>query len=271
MSPKNARGSQRNPLPPPSVSDGRLQGFDLEGLRAIVYGAEQPSAGAVVEALREAGALVGVTSAATDGTALFRMKKAAAGGPAEAVDLSNGTNVQVATRKLSKALGGVDIAVVAPNLWHAAPLRKTLDADVQRVVGANLIGPYAVFRSASREFRDKPGRLIALLDAPAQRGLTNLSAHAAAQSGVVGLVRAVSQELGPKGVTANAIVSGWTESSPGRGSSDAESNLLLRYIPMRRFGSPSELASLAVYLSSPAAGYVTGQVFQVDGGVFKHL
>ena len=89
--------TDRNPLPPPAVAEGKLQGFDLSGRRVIVYGAEKPAASAAVEALREAGALVGVTSAGTDGTSLFRLKKAAAGGPAEAVDLANGTNVQVAS------------------------------------------------------------------------------------------------------------------------------------------------------------------------------
>ena len=175
--------SQQNPLPPPEVSEGKLQGFDLTGRRVIVYGAEKPVAGAIVEALREAGAAVGVTSANTDGTSLFRLKKAAAGGATEAVDLSNGTNVQVATRKISKALGGVDAAIVVPQMYHTAPIRKTLDADIQRVLIANLGGTYAAFRSATREFRGRPGRLIAVLDATAVRGMTNLSLYSAAQVG----------------------------------------------------------------------------------------
>ena len=263
--------SDRNPLPPPAVAAGKLQGFDLSGRRVIVYGAERPAAAAAVEALREAGALVGVTSAATDGTSLFRLKKAAAGGPTEAVDLANGTNVQVATRKLSKELGGLDAAIVAPGLWHTGPITKTLDADVQRVLAANLGGVYAAFRSASREFRGGPGSLLALLDAPAVRGLTNLSLYAASQAGVIGLVRALSQEHAPNGITVNAIVSGWTDASVGRGPTSVEDNLLLRFIPLRRFGTGEDVAPLAVYLVGGASGYVTGQVFQVDGGVLKHL
>ena len=263
--------TQQNPLPPPTVAEGALQGWDLSGQRAIVYGAERPTATAVVAALREAGAAVAVTSAETGGSSVFRMKKAALGGPTEAVDLSNGTNVQVSTRKLAKQLGGVDIAIVAPGGWFAAPLGKTLDADVQRVLNANLGGAYAAFRSAAREFRDRPGRLIALLEAPAVRGITHTSAFAASQAGVIGLVRALSQELAPRQITVNAIVQGWTDHSVGRGPSEASENLLLRFIPMRRFGTPEDIAPLAVYLASPAAGYISGQVFHVDGGVLKHL
>ena len=263
--------TEQNPLSPPPVAPDALQGWDLSGRRAIVYGAERPAASAVAAGLREAGAVVAVTSAETGGSSMFRMKKAAAGGPAEAVDLANGTNVRVATRKLAKQLGGVDIAVVAPGAWFAAPLGKTLDADVQRILSANLGGTYAAFRSAAREFGDGPGRLIALLDAPSVRGMSNVSAFAASQAGVIGLVQALSQELAPRGITVNAIVQGWTEQSAGRGPSAVEDNLLLRFIPMRRFGRPEDVAPLAVYLASPAAGYVTGQVFQIDGGVLKHL
>ena len=272
MSPQNPeQPSLQNPVSPPDVAEGKLQGFDLTGRRVIVYGAEKPAATAIVDGLREAGASVGVTSANTDGTSLFRLKKAGAGGPTEAVELSNGTNVQVATRKLSKELGGVDAAIVVPHLYFASPLRKTLDADVQRVLMSNLGGTYAAFRSANREFRGRPGRLIAVLDASAVRGLTNLSLYSAAQSGVIGLVRALSQELAPTGTTVNAIVVGWTDSSPGRGPSSADENLLLRFIPTRRFGEASEAAPLAVYLASEASGYTTGQTIQVDGGVLKHL
>ncbi|MXX80100.1 MAG: SDR family oxidoreductase [Chloroflexi bacterium] len=263
--------SLQNPVTPPEVGEGALQGFDLSGRRAIVYGAEKPVATAIVQGLREAGAAVGVTSANTDGTSLFRLKKAADGGPNESVDLSNGTNIQVATRKISKELGGLDAAIVVPQLYHAAPIRKTLDADIQRVLMANLGGAYAAFRSASREFRGKPGRLIAVLDASAVRGLTNLSIYSAAQSGVIGLVRALSQELAPAGTTVNAIVVGWSDSTQGRGPSNADENLLLRFIPMRRFGEAWEAAPLAVYLASEASGYITGQTIQVDGGVLKHL
>ena len=127
--------SQQNPVPPPDLAEGKLRGFDLTDRRVIVYGAEKPVATAIVDALREAGAAVGVTSANTDGTSLFRLKKAGGSGPTEAVELANGTNVQVATRKISKELGGVDAAIVVPNLYHAAPIPQ--DARRRHPTGAD--------------------------------------------------------------------------------------------------------------------------------------
>jgi len=263
----------QNPLPPPRVAPGKLRGFDLSGRRVIVYGAETPTGRAIADAFREAGATVGVTSASTAGDALFALKKSAAGGPSEAVDLANATNVQVATKKLQKDLGGLDVAVVAPAAYLAKPLAKTTDAEFQAVVGGNLGAAYNVFRSAGKELAGKTdvGRLLAVLAGVSVRGLPNLTAYSAAQSGIVGLVRAASQELGAQGVTVNAIVGGWLEDTPGRGPDDINDNLLQRYIPMRRFGRPEDLALLAVYLASDASGYVNGQTISVDGGALKHL
>ncbi len=263
----------RNPLPPPQVAEGKLRGFDLTSRRAIIYGAESPIGKALTETFREAGASVGVTSATNQGDALFALKKVAAGGPSEAVDLSNGANVQVATKKLVKELGGLDIAVAVPTVYLAKTIAKTSEADFAAVVGGNLSATYNVFRSASRELAGKTddGRLLAVLSGLALRGLPNVSAYAAAQAGVVGLVRALSQELGGRGVTTNAIVAGWLEETPGRGPDEINDNLLQRYIPARRFGRPEDLALLAVYVCSNASGYVNGQTISVDGGALKHL
>lgn len=87
---------------------------DLRGRRAVVYGAVGDPGQAIVAALRAAGARVGLTSVTTDGAALFALKRAAAGAPAQAVDFANPASVRVATRKLAKALGGLDVAVVVP-------------------------------------------------------------------------------------------------------------------------------------------------------------
>ena len=267
----SAAKSHQNPLPPPTVAEGKLRGFDLSGRRLIVYGAESPLGGAIVDALREAGATVGVTSATTDGTALFALKKVAAGGPSAAVDMSNPTGVQVATRKLQKALTGLDGAVVLPASTLAAPLAKTTDVDLQRLLAGHLTATDNVFRSASRELvrGNQGGRLVALLSGVALAGLANAAALAAAQAGVLGLVRSLSQEFGPSGVTVNAIVTGWMEEAPGPAADEAQRDALRRFIPLQRFGRAIDVAPLVVYLCSNASGYLNGQVVAIDGGVLR--
>ncbi len=103
------------------MSDNRTPA-DLIGRRAIVFGGDTALGRALAAALRDAGALVGVTGTTTDGQALFALKRAAAGGPAEATDLANPTSVRVATKKLRKALGGLDLAAL---VLHASTLERS--------------------------------------------------------------------------------------------------------------------------------------------------
>jgi NAD(P)-dependent dehydrogenase (short-subunit alcohol dehydrogenase family) len=264
------RKAQRNPLPPPSVADGKLLGFDLSGRRAIVYGAETALGGAIIDTFREAGATVGVTSTSTDGAVLFALKKAAAGGPAEATDLRNATNVQVATRKLAKTLGGLDVGVVIAEAAAVSPIGRTASADYEAIVAGNLTVTYNVFRSVAKELSGQQigGRLIVVLSPLAVRGMAAASASGAGQAGVLGLVRSLSQELAPLGTTVNAIVTGWLDESP-LGTPDRDDDALERHIPLGRFGRPDEIAPLAVYLASQASGFLTGQALYVDGGLLN--
>ena len=264
------RNPLRNPLAPPSVADGKPLGFDLTGRRAIVYGAETPIGGAVIDTFREAGATVGVTSTSTDGAVLFALKKAAAGGPAEATDLRNATNVQVATRKLAKALGGLDVGIVIPEAVALAPIGGTASVDYEAMIGGTLTATYNVFRSVAKELAgtQTAGRLIVVLSPHAVRGQTNTSAYAAGQAGVLGLVRSLSQELAPHGTTVNAIVAGWLDESPA-GSAGRDDDVLKDHIPLGRFGRPDEIAPLAVYVASQASGFLTGQALYVDGGLLN--
>ena len=141
------------------------------------------------------------------------------------------------------------------------------------MLNGTLVATYNVFRSASREIAGKSeaGRLLAVVSGLALRGLPHASAMAAAQAGVVGLVRALAVELGPRGVTVNALAAGWLTTTPGRGPDDPAANAALRHIPLQRFGTPDDLALLALYLCSDAAGHYTGQVLSVDGGVLTRL
>ena len=151
----------RDPDVPISLSDDDLVDADLRGRRAVVYGGETDVGRAVVGALREAGAEVGVTSTSTDGAALFALKRAASGGPAQAVDLGNATNVRVATRKLAKQLGGLDLAVVVPGQGTSgAALQDVLEIaarELARTGGGRIVLIVDAFPAdASLSIRDVP-------------------------------------------------------------------------------------------------------------------
>jgi NAD(P)-dependent dehydrogenase (short-subunit alcohol dehydrogenase family) len=150
------------------------------------------------------------------------------------------------------------------------------------VIAQNLSATFFVCRAAGREMlRDgtedeepvarNRGRIINIASALGERGLANAAAYGAAQAGVLNLTRGLAQEWAARGITVNAIALGWMEDSRALGDPTPEANQTVRFIPMRRAGRADEVGPLAVYLASDAAGYVTGQVLFIDGGLTVHL
>jgi 2-deoxy-D-gluconate 3-dehydrogenase len=251
--------------------------FDLTGRKALVIGAGNPAGSAIAVALAEAGADVAVAAASLDGDEVMAVRKvkrqvAALGRHTAdaAFDVILGQNVQVSTRQMAKQLGGLDIMVYAVDYFFVKPADKITEAEWQRVINYNLSGAFFACRAAIREMIPNGGGHILLVSSgPGDRGMVGAVAYAAARHGVTGIVRALAQEVAPHGIRVNAIAPMWLETTPGAGP-NADEDPLVRSTPMRRLGHPDELAPLAVYLTSDASDYLTGQVFNVDGGVTQH-
>ncbi len=260
--------------------------FDFSGRNVLVMGAGWSVGRAIALAFAEAGADVVVTSATNNPEEALAVRGtarsiAAMGRKSQdmMVDMSIGTNVQVAVRQVAKELGAIDVCVAAPDLFLGKPADKISDAEWAKVLNINLSGVFYAFRGAAREMlsrelpegRENRGRLIAVASALGERGLANSAAYCAAKAGVQNLVRALAQEWGARGITVNCIAPAWLEDSPGLGDPTPDNNQLVRYIPMRRPGTADEVAPMALWIASDASGYVTGQTFAVDGGLLCHL
>lgn len=261
------------------VDWNRAPGFDLVGKRALVIGCANPAGHAIAVALAESGAHVAVASATMDGDEVMAAKRASKAVRdlgretlAHGWDVALPTNVQVGFRQVVKEFGTPSIIVFNGDAPLAKPIAQTSDAEFARVQQVNQNGAFYATRTFLKE-RDAevPGRLLYITSIFSERGVGGLGAYSSAKAGVVGLMAAVSQEEGGRGVTANCISTGWMDWTPGRGPDEIGANVLMRFIPMRRFGSAGELGALAVLLSSDAAGYINGQVLRVDGGVTTHL
>jgi 2-deoxy-D-gluconate 3-dehydrogenase len=196
----------------------------------------------------------------------------------QSIDASSGQGAQVMVRQVAKEMGGIDIAVNAPDFFLAKPATSTTDADWAGVIGQNLSATFFVCRAAAKEMlKSEPskertrGRIINVASVLGDRGLVNAAAYCAAQGGILNLTRALSQEWAGDGITVNAIALGWLEGAPALGDADPASNKAVRFIPMKRPGQADEVAPLALYLASDASGYVSGQVLYVDGGLSVHL
>ncbi len=255
-----------------------LEAFILRDKVALVLGASNPLGRAVAVALAEAGAHVAVATtlprqpeeeavhACIDETRSLGSK-----GFAQRIDATSEEDVNALVQRVVSELKQLDILVNAHDLPFAKPLPEVNPGEWRRVLEINLTSVYLACRAASGPmFSQGKGRIINLVSLLGERGMANGSAYCAAQAGVLNLTRALALEWARSGVTINAIGAGWTEGM-GMIADEALKLQLARYIPQRRLAQSEEVATAAVYLASDSAGFITGQVIWIDGGVRSRL
>jgi 3-oxoacyl-[acyl-carrier protein] reductase len=255
----------------------RKPGFDLIGKDALVVGAETATGTAIARALVEAGA--SVAAVAATGTAgqldMLRGDVNAPGrrGHIDVWDMRDPDAVRAGFERLVQEFGAPTVLVTAADAPYSALIEDTDDRIFRQTMGIIVEGTYYACRAFLKALPADAtsARIICLTTVFGERGVDATSAYATAHGAVHNLVRALAQETGARGVTVNAIATGWMTDTPGRGPDEIGQNRLMRFIPMRRFGAPDEVAPLAVLLASEAAGNISGQILHVDGGITTHL
>ena len=257
-----------------------IEHFDLTGRKAMVIGAETPAGGAIARAFGEAGADVALcVLRADDGvmTAKGVQKEIEAQGGKSGVyvmDVALGRNVQVTTRQIAKEFGGLDIVASCPDLFLGKPIGKTTDSELQQVMTYNFNAQFFAARSAAGELskNDDGGNIILVSHILGERGVQNTAAYGAAHAATQSLVRSLSQELGSDGITINGISLGWMDWMDDRIDADNDdAGRAVRFSIMKRAGEAEEVGPMAVWLAGSGVGYVSGQVFTIDGGLLQHL
>jgi NAD(P)-dependent dehydrogenase (short-subunit alcohol dehydrogenase family) len=256
------------------------QHLRLDGKRALIVGAESPVGAAIARGYAEAGADLALAvlkpdEAVVSAKRLQRdLEALGAKSTVYVMDVQLGKNVQVTTRQIAKELGGVDIAVCASDLFLGKPIAKTTDSELQQVMAYNFNAHFFVARSASEEMRrgGQGGRIVLVSHVLGERGLPNTAAYGAAHGATQQLVRSLSQELAPEGITINGIATGWMEWMTDRlDPANEDAGRAVRFTLPRRAGTPEDVAPMALYLAGSGTGNVTGQIFHVDGGLTQHL
>jgi NAD(P)-dependent dehydrogenase (short-subunit alcohol dehydrogenase family) len=257
-----------------------IEHFDLSGRKAMVVGVENPAGAAIARAYAEAGADVALCVLKADDavmTAKRIQKEIEAQGSKSGVyvmDVTLGRNVQVTTRQVAKELGGLDIVASCPDLFLGKPIAKTTDAELLQVMTHNFNSQFYVARSAAGELakNEAGGNLILLSHILGERGAKNTAAYGAAHAATQSLVRSLAQELGSSQISVNGISLGWMDWMDDRIDPDVEdAGRAVRFSIMKRAGEAEEVGPMAVWLSGSAVGYVSGQVFTIDGGLLQHL
>jgi 3-oxoacyl-[acyl-carrier protein] reductase len=164
--------------------------------------------------------------------------------------------------------GGIDILVNnAGNVKDGLVLSMTKD-DFNSVIDTNLKGAFNMIKHTYSHFMKKrSGRIINITSVSGIMGNAGQANYSSAKAGMIGLTKSVAKELAARGVTSNAIAPGFIETDMTNALSDKVKEYANNTIPMKKMGSPDDIANLAVFLASDLAGYITGEVIKVDGGL----
>ncbi|WP_055075181.1 3-oxoacyl-[acyl-carrier-protein] reductase [Pseudanabaena sp. 'Roaring Creek'] len=242
----------------------------LEGQVAIVTGASRGIGRAIAVALASEGAKVVVNyassaSAAEEVVAEIKTQ----GGEAIAIhaDVSQESQVDSLIKSAIDTWGRMDILVNNAGITRDTLLLRMKLEDWQSVIDLNLTGVFLATRAASKiMLKQKSGRIINIASVAGQMGNPGQGNYSAAKAGVIGFTKTVAKELASRGITVNAV-------APGFIATDMTADLkntddILKFIPLGRYGQPEEIAGMVRFLAAdPAAAYITGQVFNVDGGM----
>lgn len=240
--------------------------FSLAGRRAIISGGATGLGLGMTEAFVAAGAEVVVVS---------RTPSAELGRFGDAVhhvahDVTDTDAAPGLVRSIQERFGPIDILVNNAGNHHKRPIEDMTVEDFTDVLDVHLVGAFALSRAVLPAMRERgSGSLLFIGSMTSYIGMPAVTGYSVAKSGVLGLVRSLAAEVGADGVRVNAIAPGWIDTPMFRAATDGDPERLRKILgrtPMNRVGSPHDIGSAAVYLSSPAASFVTGVCLPVDGG-----
>lgn len=243
----------------------------LDGKIAVVTGASRGIGRAIALELASQGAFVVVNyNGSKDRAEEVKKEIEAAGGKAEVYqcNVSDFEKCQAFIQDVIKTYGRLDILVNNAGITRDGLLMKMSEADFDSVIETNLKGTFNTIRFASRQMlKQRSGRIINMSSVVGIAGNAGQANYASSKAGVIGLTKAVARELASRGITVNAIAPGFIETEMTEVLSDAVKEASVAQIPLGRFGKPEDIAKTAAFLASDSAGYITGQVIQVDGGM----
>ncbi len=244
----------------------------LAGKVALVTGSARGIGKAIVERFASEGAAVAISDVANEAAAretLAAVEAAGGKGMVAMFDVGDLAQVESAVAGILSTLGRIDILVNNAGITRDNLLLRMSEEDFDAVVRTNLKGTFLLTKVVSRHMiKQRSGRIVNMSSVVGLMGNAGQSNYSAAKAGIAGFTKSMARELGSRGITVNAIAPGFIQTAMTAGLPEAVQKAFLAQIPLGRFAAPEEVADLALYLASDAAGYVTGQVIGINGGLY---
>jgi len=245
--------------------------MSIEGKVALVTGASRGIGQAIAHALAAKGAVVIGTATSDSGAAAIAEKLSAAGysGTGMKLDVRDPESINAVIERIAKEFGAPAILVNNAGITSDNLLMRMKDEEWDDVVGTNLGSVYRLSKAVLRGMtKARWGRIINISSVVAGMGNAGQSNYAASKAGMEGFTRALAREVGSRSITVNAVAPGFIDTDMTKALNETQRSAMLDQIPLGRLGQAEEIAAVVEFLTGESAGYVTGAVIPVNGGMF---
>jgi 3-oxoacyl-[acyl-carrier protein] reductase len=242
----------------------------ITGRIALVTGASRGIGRAIAETLAAGGATV-VAAARGDGGRPVAEAIGAAGGQADAVsmDVTDAATIDAAVRHTLERFGRVDILVNNAGITRDQLMLRMKREDWDAVLATNLTAAFLTVQAVLKPMiKQRHGRIVNLTSVVGQSGNPGQANYAASKAGLIGFTKAVAQEVASRNVTVNAVAPGMIDTDMTRALGGGAHEAWADRIPVKRLGTPAEVAAAVAFLASDEASYITGHVLAVNGGMY---
>jgi len=242
----------------------------VEGRVALVTGASQGIGRACGIELARAGAKVALCARNVEKLEEVAKEIAANGGESEPfkVDVANEEEIKAGVKATLARFGKIDILVNNAGITRDQLVMRMKRSDWDEVINTNLTGPFLLVQAViGSMLKRRWGRIINITSIFGQIGQAGQANYASSKAGLIGLTMAVAREVASRNITVNAVAPGWIETAMTTGLSDELKEAMRKSVPLGRTGSDLDVAHAVKFLASEEAGYITGEVLKVNGGI----
>ena len=241
----------------------------LNGEIVLVTGASRGIGAAIADTLAANGAKVIGTATSEAGAQAIGERLAARGGVGRVLNVTDAAAIENLIDAIAKEFGAISILVNNAGITRDQLLMRMKDEDWQAVIDTNLSSVFRTSKAVMRGMmKARKGRIISIASVVGVTGNPGQANYAAAKAGLIAFSKSIAREIGSRGITVNVVAPGFIDTDMTKGLTEDQRNALLPNIALGRLGAAEDIAQAVLFLSSPAAAYITGETLHVNGGMY---
>lgn len=244
----------------------------LDGKTALVTGGTRGIGKAIALKLAAEGADIAIFATSENETSKAVVTEIEAMGRKAlfvACNVADAESVNAAVAQVIETFGAIDILVNNAGITKDMLLLQMKEEDFDQVIDVNLKGCFHTIKACIRPFvKQRYGRIINISSVVGMMGNAGQANYAASKAGIIGLTKSVAKEYAAKGITCNAVAPGYIQTEMTGALSEQATQAIMNQVPVKRYGTPKDVANVVSFLAQDASSYITGEVIKIDGGMY---